>query len=179
MLKNDEEMFRSGNFEDKNQLVDCDTEYPNRYWGYSNVTAGEIKCLIFHGTASGLEQNLYPEIYASVMFDHMEIALHDSYGSLEYWTARRSMRYNSALYDVANDFREKYLGSNDKDDDTELPDDWRDEKVFVDRKSTQNFHDNDNFLIHRVKGTPGEVLISAFILGGEIFSTEELDLYQR
>lgn len=63
------------------------------------------------------------------MFGHMEIPLHNSYGSLEYWTARRSMRYNSKLFEVANDFRLNYLNSNDFDDNTIKPDDWRLEKV--------------------------------------------------
>lgn len=69
------------------------------------------------------------DFFRSVMFDHMEIPLHDSYGSKDYWRARRSMRYNSELYDIASDFRAKYLNSTDKDDNTERPYDWIKEKV--------------------------------------------------
>lgn len=59
----------------------------------------------------------------------MEIPLHDFYGSVDYWTARRSMRYNKELYEIANEFRQKYLNSNDIDDRTERPEDWTEEKV--------------------------------------------------
>ncbi|XP_046479920.1 GDP-fucose protein O-fucosyltransferase 2 isoform X1 [Neodiprion pinetum] len=140
ILQNDEKMFETGNFDDKNQLVNCTPDalrkyqasssgnYGAKFWGYSNVTANEVKCLVYHGTMSGLEENLYPDIYSSVMFDHMEIPLHDSYGTKEYWAARRSMRYNSALYEIANDFSQKYLKSNDSRDKTELPMDWTKEK---------------------------------------------------
>lgn len=63
------------------------------------------------------------------MFDYMEIALHDYYGSQEYWRTRRSMRYNSELYDIANEYRRQFLNSTDKEDNTERPRDWTQEKV--------------------------------------------------
>lgn len=62
-------MFETGDFEDKNQIVECDPAlsgskmFVGGLWGYSNLTARDIKCLIFHGSISGLEKNLYPEIY--------------------------------------------------------------------------------------------------------------------
>lgn len=65
------------------------------------------------------------------MFDHMEIPLHDYYGSLDFWLARRSMRYNNELYKVANEFRKKYLNSTDENDKTIRPPDWKDEKVNI------------------------------------------------
>lgn len=65
----------------------------------------------------------------TVMFNHMEIPLHYSYGSLDYWNARRSMRYNLKLYAIATGFRKKYLNSNDIDDKTKKPEDWTLEKV--------------------------------------------------
>lgn len=64
------------------------------------------------------------------MFDHMEIALHDEYGSKEYWKARRSMRYNPELYNIANKYRKSFLNSTDHDDNTERPIDWTKEKVY-------------------------------------------------
>lgn len=59
----------------------------------------------------------------------MEIALHDLYGSQEYWKTRRSMRYSSELYNIANEYRKNFLNSIDKTDNTERPDDWTKEKV--------------------------------------------------
>jgi peptide-O-fucosyltransferase len=63
------------------------------------------------------------------MFDHMEIPLHYNYGSVDYWNARRSMRYNSELYTIANEFRLTNLNSNNIDDKTVKPKDWKLEKV--------------------------------------------------
>lgn len=57
------------------------------------------------------------------------MSLHDTFGDSLYWRARRSMRFNTALRDIANEFRRKYLNSTDDLDGTFLPKDWRDEKV--------------------------------------------------
>lgn len=64
------------------------------------------------------------------MFDHMEIALHDEYGSKEYWMARRSMRYNFELYNIAENYRKMFLNSTNVNDNTERPADWTKEKVY-------------------------------------------------
>ncbi|XP_017884644.1 GDP-fucose protein O-fucosyltransferase 2 [Ceratina calcarata] len=138
VLQNDEEMFRTGKFEDKNEITKCTKElqyhkveanrYGGYFWGYRNVTSRMVKCLKFHGFISSLKQNLKPNVYRSIAFDYMEIALHDSYGSREYWRARRSMRYNSELYSIANKYRETFLNSTNDRDKTKRPDDWTKEK---------------------------------------------------
>lgn len=64
------------------------------------------------------------------MFHHMEIPLHDHYGSRDYWQARRSMRYNKNLYKIASNFRLKHLDSKDENDNTKRPTDWQQEKVL-------------------------------------------------
>ncbi|KZC11772.1 GDP-fucose protein O-fucosyltransferase 2 [Dufourea novaeangliae] len=139
VLQNDEDMFRTGKFEDKNEVIECTDEsltynkpesnrYNRYFWGYSNVTFGNVKCVKFHGMISDLRRNLMPTVYRSVMFDHMEIALHDSYGSHEYWRARCSMRYNPELYSIANEYRKHFLNSTDKDDNTEISNDWTKKK---------------------------------------------------
>jgi hypothetical protein len=63
------------------------------------------------------------------MFDHAEVALHDTFGDALYWKARRSMRFASALVKLAANFRMKYLNSTDETDGTVRPDDWMEEKV--------------------------------------------------
>ncbi|XP_076751412.1 PUB and ZnF_RBZ domain-containing protein tamozhennic isoform X4 [Xylocopa sonorina] len=139
ILQNDEEMFKTGIFKDKNEVVKCTNKllqfnkieskkYSGHFWGYHNITSKAIKCIQFHGMISSLRQNLKPNIYRSVMFDHMEIALHDFYGTQEYWKARRSMRYNSELYSIANEYRKVFLNSTNEHDRTERPDDWTEEK---------------------------------------------------
>lgn len=55
--------------------------------------------------------------------------LHDRWGGVEFWQARRSMRFNKYLVDVANAFRENFLNSTDEYDKTVRPNDWRDETV--------------------------------------------------
>lgn len=59
-----------------------------------------------------------------------ETVLHDYWGGAEYWMARRSMRFNSFLMEVANDFRSNVLNSSDEVDRTLRPEDWRDEMVI-------------------------------------------------
>lgn len=58
-----------------------------------------------------------------------ETVLHDEYGGKWYWQARRSMRFANHLREEAAEFRLKYLGSDDKQDGTELAPDWRDSKA--------------------------------------------------
>lgn len=64
------------------------------------------------------------------MFDRMEIPLHDEYGSREYWRARRSMRFNNELYDLADEFRLQYHESTNSRDNTPRPLDWTKKTVW-------------------------------------------------
>ncbi|CAK9833567.1 GDP-fucose protein O-fucosyltransferase 2 [Anthophora retusa] len=139
ILQNDEEMFKTGIFKDKNEIVKCNDKslqfhkveskkFIGYFWGYHNITSKAIKCVKYHGTVSYLKQNLKPNVYRSVMFDHMEVALHDFYGTREYWRARRSMRYNSELYDIANEFRKNFLNSTNERDNTNRSEDWTKEE---------------------------------------------------
>lgn len=63
------------------------------------------------------------------MFDHGEVVLHNIFGDEIYWKARRSMRFNKELRQIASDYREKFLNSTDENDNTELPENWKNEKV--------------------------------------------------
>ena len=45
--------------------------------------------------------------------------------------ARRSMRFAKHLRDAGDKFRQKYLKSNDKDDKTEMDEDWTTMKVGI------------------------------------------------
>ncbi|KAK0079508.1 hypothetical protein PV325_001172 [Microctonus aethiopoides] len=141
ILQNDVRMFETGDFNDKNEISNCSetqiikytksgtNQFTKLFWGYQNISTKDVKCITYHGSMSNLIQNLKPEQYRrSYMFHHMEIPLHDYYGSVDFWRARRSMRYNSALYKIADEFREKYLNSTDERDNIKRPNDWRDEK---------------------------------------------------
>jgi len=63
------------------------------------------------------------------MLEHAEIPLHDIFGGKLYWQARRSMRFNLELRNIANEFRNLYLNSTDEYDNTVLATDWRNDKV--------------------------------------------------
>lgn len=74
ILQNDEEMFKTGIFEDKNKIIKCNDKslqfhkmksekYVGHFWGYNNITSKAVKCVIFHGMISNLKQNLKPNIY--------------------------------------------------------------------------------------------------------------------
>lgn len=66
-------MFKTGKFEDKNEVVDCTYErlryhklgqtYTGPFWDYHNITVKDVKCLKFHGVVSDLYQNLKPIQY--------------------------------------------------------------------------------------------------------------------
>ncbi|XP_011308816.1 GDP-fucose protein O-fucosyltransferase 2 isoform X2 [Fopius arisanus] len=139
VLQTDPKMFETNDFHPRNEITACDQNvikfqktggerFKGHFWGYKNITAKDVQCVLFHGTASNLVQNLEPTQYTTYMFDHMETPLHDSYGSREFWKARRSMRFNSELNAIAREFREKYLNSTDNHDKTVKPVDWRNEK---------------------------------------------------
>lgn len=66
----------------------------------------------------------------SILIEHAEIALHNMFGNRIYWKARRSMRFNKELKNIAAEFRKIYLNSTDENDNTLLPDDWSQEKVL-------------------------------------------------
>ncbi|RXG69129.1 GDP-fucose protein O-fucosyltransferase 2 [Armadillidium vulgare] len=62
----------------------------------------------------------------SVLIDHAEILMHDNFGSLEYWAARRSMRFATHLISEASNYRKTFLDSDDVRDKTKMSEDWRD-----------------------------------------------------
>lgn len=72
---------------------------------------------------------LQTNLCRSIMIEHAEVALHDAFGSRLYWQARRSMRFNVDLRNTASKYREVYLNSTDKYDNTLLAPDWRNDKV--------------------------------------------------
>ncbi|KAK4007960.1 hypothetical protein OUZ56_013119 [Daphnia magna] len=107
------------------------------FWGYENIEAKNVSCLSFQGHYKKLLPILSKHSKTSgkvVMIDRGEIPLHDDYGGVNYWKARRSMRYSDHLYSLANQFRREFLESDDERDETLLPSDWRDESVELKAK---------------------------------------------
>lgn len=67
----------------------------------------------------------------SIALLNAETVLHDHWGNVEYWRARRSMRFNSYLIQIATDFRAMNFDSTDEKDGTQQPDDWGHETVIT------------------------------------------------
>ena len=73
-LQNDEEMFKTGKFKEKNVITKCsktgipykkigDERIVGYFWGFNNVTSRKLDCVVFHGTTFDLKKNLNPESY--------------------------------------------------------------------------------------------------------------------
>ncbi|KAJ9598239.1 hypothetical protein L9F63_011060 [Diploptera punctata] len=137
ILQHYADAFESGKWEEKFEVEPCHEDnkythvnvgnYRGPFWGYTNITAKQVECLSFHGHASQLQEVIKDLDARTIMFDHAEIALHDTFGDALYWKARRSMRFASVLVKLASNFRSEYLNSTDKADGTVRPDDWTQE----------------------------------------------------
>ncbi|XP_066152353.1 GDP-fucose protein O-fucosyltransferase 2 isoform X2 [Euwallacea fornicatus] len=128
VLQHFEEMFKSGNFEDKWEIGKCQKLPKLRFFYYTNITSYNVQCLSFNGPSTKLIEVFKQDRARSIMLDHAEIALHNFYGNNIYWRARRSMRFNVKLREIANEFRRTYLNSTDESDNTFLAPDWRNDK---------------------------------------------------
>lgn len=106
MLQHYKDAFENGVFVEKweiNDSVSC--EYSGNFWGQTNVVVRDIQCVNFQGVASKLTEILSLNSYdRMIMFTNAETALHDEYGTSLYWEARKSMRFNSDLVQIASDF---------------------------------------------------------------------------
>ncbi|RZC35369.1 GDP-fucose protein O-fucosyltransferase 2, partial [Asbolus verrucosus] len=128
ILQHFEDMFETGNFEDRMKLEKCTKNYQINYFFYKNITSHNVKCLSYHGPATKLSKLLEKSPAKTILLHHAEVALHEMFGNALYWQSRRSMRFSKELHQVAADFRKKFLNSTDVLDNTKLPENWRDEK---------------------------------------------------
>ena len=72
-----------------------------------------MRCLSFQGQSSTLANAILAH-YAqplSLMVDRAETLLHDHFGDVHYWRARRSMRYASDLRAIGDLFRCPHFAS--------------------------------------------------------------------
>uniref|UniRef100_A0A182XXR1 GDP-fucose protein O-fucosyltransferase 2 n=1 Tax=Anopheles stephensi TaxID=30069 RepID=A0A182XXR1_ANOST len=139
-LQHFDNMFEHGVFVDKFEKHVCpkshgyDGAAPLPYFGYGNFTTEEFACLHFQGSAMLLHKLL--EEYKPARAQHAryvlvlnaEIVLHDLWGNVDYWAARRSMRFAEELVEVAARFRAEFLNSSDQQDRTVRPARWTDER---------------------------------------------------
>ncbi|XP_072379841.1 GDP-fucose protein O-fucosyltransferase 2-like [Diabrotica undecimpunctata] len=127
-LQHFEDMFETGNFEERMNIEKCQRTYDKTYLFYKNITAKDVKCLSYHGPATKLTELFVNTSAKIILLNHAEVTLHDFFGSKVYWEARRSMRFSKELKLIANEFRKTVLNSTDASDNTLLPEIWTDEK---------------------------------------------------
>lgn len=105
-----------------------DGSWSGQMWA-TKVKTDNFTCLSIQGQAATLLPLIQRDLTSrSVFIGRAETILHDEYGGKWYWAARRSMRFARHLREEATRFRRDYLGSDDKQDKTEVKDDWRDTK---------------------------------------------------
>lgn len=59
VLQHFEDMFETGNFEERMEIDKCHNVHVANFFFYSNFTSNNIKCLSFHGHASQLVDILH------------------------------------------------------------------------------------------------------------------------
>ncbi|XP_055599066.1 GDP-fucose protein O-fucosyltransferase 2 [Uranotaenia lowii] len=176
-LQHSEDMFENGVFVDKFEQVACSKSAGRRndamstgILSHGNVTVDERLCMMFQGAASLLYSmferfNTNPVNLPRVIFlSNAETILHNFWGNVDYWKARRSMRFSSRLVQIANQFRLDYFNSTNEWDRVQRPASWTDEKPF--RKAHGGNYlcahiRRADFLFGREKTTP--TLLSASI----------------
>lgn len=143
------------------------------YFEYSNVTSKSFSCVNFQGGAKLLRKMLY-KFRANkstnsrddriVLILNTESVLHDYWQSPIYWQARRSMRFNKALAQLADDFRETVLNDADGGGLVVRPKSWCDEvehRTSVGGAYLAAHLRRSDFLYGREKTTP--TLLSASV----------------
>ncbi|KAJ8925279.1 hypothetical protein NQ315_009107 [Exocentrus adspersus] len=127
-LQHFEDMFETGNFEDRMKIDECQRRSEVTFFFYDNITSHNFYCLSYHGPATKLTDLFLNTSASTILINHAEVALHEFFGNKLYWQARRSMRFNKELKEIAAHFRRTYLNSTDHKDNTESPENWVDEK---------------------------------------------------
>lgn len=138
-LQGYKEGWKNGKFEEKFDLRDClqepryekknDGVWEGEFFYHDRVTAKHFACLSVQGHTSVVAEFVKEQNLESIMLDRAENLLHDWFGDVEYWGARRSMRFAEPLVARANQLRRENLDSDDSKDGTMVPDDWREERV--------------------------------------------------
>ncbi|XP_059481088.1 GDP-fucose protein O-fucosyltransferase 2 [Neocloeon triangulifer] len=130
-------------WEEKLEYVECneseiyywkeqDNKWRGRFWNYANISASSVRCMALQGLATTLIPFLIEQKAKAIMLDRAEVALHHAFGDVEYWAARRSMRFARNLVEAAHLFRKSHLNSSNESDNTVRPNDWKSEEQQVD-----------------------------------------------
>lgn len=99
------------------------------FFSYEHVRAKSFECISIQGDSATLRDLIkseYPN-QSSIFVDRGEVILHEHYGDIHYWQARRSMRYARHLIEAGDLFRSTYLSSDDSRDRTVMAASFRDD----------------------------------------------------
>ncbi|CAJ0579041.1 unnamed protein product, partial [Mesorhabditis spiculigera] len=119
--------------EDGRRLYRMDPEakkWRGWFFSYPDIYADKFECVSFQGDSTILA-NMILKDYKNekvIFLDRGETILHHDFGGVNYWKARRCMRYAPHLMLIAAEYRKEYLDSEDEKDGTVLPEKWEDEK---------------------------------------------------
>lgn len=160
-LKYFDKMMEDGIFIDKFEEEKCKIpiNLEGSVFNYSNLTVKNLHCMNFQGSASMLRKmfksfkpgNRKKPWIIGIL--NAETVLHDSWGSPEFWEARRSMRFNKNLIEISENFRKDFL----KSDKIERPKNWMDERLSRTTKGGEYLCAHlrrADFLYGREKTTP-------------------------
>ncbi|KAH7731482.1 GDP-fucose protein O-fucosyltransferase 2 precursor [Aphelenchoides avenae] len=141
------EGWTDGHFEMKHDLRPCIANMEQIYRRHEGKWTGrflvgkaqatDLNCMSIQGQSSTLADALLDvgENLTSVLVERAETILHDRFGDVNYWRARRSMRYSKRLRQIADKYRKHALGSSDANDATEISENWeRDKKLHGDAR---------------------------------------------
>ncbi|KAF2365376.1 GDP-fucose protein O-fucosyltransferase [Trinorchestia longiramus] len=87
------------------------------------LRAGKVQCVSVQGTAT----TLLPLLSSTMLSTYIargETIMHEKFGELEYWRARRSMRFAAHLVEAAQQYRHAVLNSTDDADGVTVFPDW-------------------------------------------------------
>uniref|UniRef100_A0A915D7K3 GDP-fucose protein O-fucosyltransferase 2 n=1 Tax=Ditylenchus dipsaci TaxID=166011 RepID=A0A915D7K3_9BILA len=118
-----------------------DAVWKGFFFTYEKVYASELECLSIQGQSSTLADAIIKDFPKpmSLFVDRAETILHDRFGDVFYWKARRSMRYAKKLVEIGNRFRLEHFNSTDQTDRTPLADDWEMDKLNHNQATGGNY----------------------------------------
>jgi peptide-O-fucosyltransferase len=125
-----------GNWFEHYSIHDCnqskyyrniDQKIINLYDSYDYIEYKRLVCVQIEGYVSTLKQLIEDNFsdVKTILISNAEVIIHSDFGDKDYWSARRSMRFNDRLISIGDHFRQKFLNSNDISDKTLVESDWR------------------------------------------------------
>lgn len=134
-LEHFDDTFQSTDWSERHDLKACNrtkhfetigSKVVYLYEKSDQLIYGQLFCLKIEGFLSTLRHIIVDEFSNAnfVFISNAEVIVNNEFGSKDYWDVRRSMRFNDNLISIGNQFRKKYLNSDDISDRTVIDSDW-------------------------------------------------------